>query len=88
MPVGFRFMYAAFLQEAAGILDHPPLLNYSQRMTEIGDLWREFALLGARACKGRKTAAEACPELAVRLRECADREAAFFRDLAGEIRPL
>lgn len=85
---GFRFMYAAFLQESAEILDHPPLLDYSRRMTEIGDHWREFALLGARACKGRETAAEACPELAVRLRKCADREETLFRDLAGEVRRL
>jgi len=85
---GFRFMYAAFLQEATGILDHPPLHEFSRRMTEIGDRWREFALLGARACKGRKSAAEACPELAVRLRECADLEEALFRQLGQEVRRL
>lgn len=83
---GFRFMYAAFLQEAAGILEKPELLDLSQRMTGIGDGWREFALLAARACKGRITVAEACPELAELLRRCAAGEDALFRDLAGVIR--
>lgn len=50
---GFRLMYAAFLQQAAPILMNDRLLDLSARMTGIGDLWREFAVSGARICKNR-----------------------------------
>ncbi|MGH8446135.1 MAG: BtrH N-terminal domain-containing protein, partial [Solimonas sp.] len=44
---GFRFMYAAFLQEAGEKLADPALLEASQLMTACGDAWRQFALQGA-----------------------------------------
>ncbi|MFN2368621.1 MAG: BtrH N-terminal domain-containing protein, partial [Desulfurivibrionaceae bacterium] len=34
---GFRFIYAAFLQEAAAHLDDPRFIEFSRRMTAIGD---------------------------------------------------
>ncbi|HWR71995.1 MAG TPA: DUF4872 domain-containing protein, partial [Nitrospirota bacterium] len=48
---GFRFMYAAFLQEAADILKSPQLEEASRMMTVAGDTWRQFALACAKACK-------------------------------------
>ncbi len=54
---GFRFMYAAFLKEAASL--HPKsyiLLEASNLMTDAGDKFREFALLCAKACKNIETA--------------------------------
>jgi hypothetical protein len=48
---GFRFMYAAFLQESADIVHKNELVDISQRMTETGDKWREFAVLAARNFK-------------------------------------
>lgn len=78
---GFRFIYAAFLQEAAELLDRPQLVDLAAEMTEIGDLWRQFALLGARNCKGRRGANSSYPALAEQLRECADREDKLFREL-------
>ena len=50
---GFRLIYAAFLQDASGVLNDMRLHDLSGKMTLIGDRWREFALHGARICKGR-----------------------------------
>ena len=82
---GFRFIYAAFLQEAAEILKKDELLNLSEKLTLIGDRWREFALGGARNCKGKATLEESYPKLAEILVECADKEAEVFRGLRSQI---
>jgi len=51
---GFRFLYAAFLQEAASLLGRPALQELSLELTAIGDQWRDFALHAARMNKGRE----------------------------------
>lgn len=51
---GFRFLYAAFLQEASALLNNPRLQELSLELTAIGDEWREFALHAARMNKGRE----------------------------------
>lgn len=51
---GFRFIYAAFLQEAADILQMPSLREASTKMTEAGDRWRQFALACAKAIKNKE----------------------------------
>ena len=79
---GFRFIFAAFLQEAADHIGEKKLLDASKVMTEIGDRWREFALLGSRKCKGRASKGETYRAIADILRDCADREARLFRYLA------
>lgn len=76
---GFRFIYAAFLQEAAGLAQRPQLAAFSDRLTAIGDGWRMFALKAARMVKGREKVDP--PALAKLLRAQADAEEAFFRDL-------
>jgi len=83
---GFRFIYAAFLQEAAELTERPQLIDLANEMTEIGDLWRQFALLGARNCKGREGANSSYPALAELLRQCAEREEQLFRQLLQEVR--
>mgnify|MGYP001373217821 CR=1 FL=1 len=70
---GFRFMYAAFLQEAGRLLGSAPLEEASRMMTEAGDRWRLFALACARVCKGR-TAGFDAGEIAGLLRACAAQE--------------
>lgn len=76
---GFRFLYAAFLQEAAQITGIAELAVLSERLNEIGDGWREFALKAARMVKGRE---QFDPKLlAEMLRVQAERETAFFRAL-------
>ena len=78
---GFRFMYAAFLQEASRILGKPRLLDISKSMTDTGDLWRKFAVVGARICKGRAAEQDTYIEMADILRACADKEKQIYKDL-------
>lgn len=82
---GFRFIYAAFLQEAAGLLQQPRLADLSRELTAIGDHWREFAVFAARRCKGRGEEETSYPRLAALLRDCADREDRLFRALLDEV---
>lgn len=78
---GFRYLYAAFLQEAAGVLNRVDLNDFSKEMTRIGDLWTQFAVEGARFCKGRSTETDSFEDLAKMLDRCADEEKTFFRNL-------
>ncbi|MBE0555920.1 MAG: BtrH N-terminal domain-containing protein, partial [Proteobacteria bacterium] len=75
---GFRFMYAAFLQEAGRLLGSAPLEEASRMMTETGDWWRKFALACARVCKGKTPAFDA-GEIAALLRQCAAQEKLVYR---------
>jgi len=78
---GFRFMYAAFLQESAGILKENRLLDLSGKMTQAGDLWRSFAVIGARNCKGRAAETDSFGAMADILRDCARMEAGIYQEL-------
>lgn len=78
---GFRFLYAAFLQESASILGDKRLLELSQRMTTVGDRWRELALIGSRICKNRASQSETYPAMADILRDCASQEERLYKDL-------
>jgi hypothetical protein len=80
---GFRFIYAAFLQEAAQITNLKELAVLSERLNEIGDGWREFALKAARMIRGRETFEPKA--LAEMLHAQADNESAFFRALKTAI---
>ncbi len=52
---GFRFMYASFLQEASELFDDDKILSdASKLMLEVGDEYREFALVIAKAIKSKK----------------------------------
>lgn len=82
---GFRFIFAAFLQEAAGVLEDDRFLELSRRMTTIGDIWREFAVAGARHCKGRSGQGEDFADLAGILRQCAKLEDTLLRELSSLI---
>ena len=81
---GFRFIYAAFLQEAAQLAHIPALAHFSERLTIIGDGWRALALQAARMVKSREPLHP--PAIATRLREQAAQEQAFFRDLKAAVR--
>lgn len=78
---GFRFMYAAFLQEAAELLNDNSCKELSERMTLVGDIWRRFAVSGARMCKGRPKEGDTFPEIADILRECAAAEEKIYTDM-------
>ena len=78
---GFRFMYAAFLQEAAPVLNKPDLLDLSRQLTATGDIWRETAVIGARICKGRASEKDTYGEIADHLRTCAREETRIYQRL-------
>jgi len=78
---GFRFMYAAFLQQASKQLENPQLAIKAKEMTQIGDLWRDFAFAAARICKGRQTDIENFESLSVQLLAIGNQELAFFKSL-------
>nr|WP_259371906.1 DUF4872 domain-containing protein [Caldimonas mangrovi] len=80
---GFRFIYAAFLQEAAALAELPRLAEFSERLTTIGDGWRAFALTAARMVKGREPLDPG--KVADKLLELSAREEAFFRALKAEL---
>lgn len=79
---GFRFIYGAFLEEAAEVLKDNALKECSQEITSIGDLWRDFAVEVARLYKNRNQAHRAAYEdLSQRLLTIAQREEAFYKRL-------
>lgn len=82
---GFRFIYAAFLAEAADVLNNPELKTRSAEMTEIGDAWRDFALNIARIYKNRKIGDEIYDELADQLLQLSEREKVFFKRLKATL---
>jgi hypothetical protein len=83
---GFRFMYAAFLQEAAQVLKNPKLNELSKEMTAIGDMWREFAIVTGRIVKNRNKADENYSIAADQLLKIADREENFYKNLLAAIK--
>jgi len=50
---GFRYIYAAFLQEAHAYVKNDELLEISKIFTQAGDLWRTAAVQAAGIYKGR-----------------------------------
>ena len=81
---GFRFMYAAFLEEAATVTNRSALAELAGELTEIGDYWREFALATARMIRDRDPLDAG--RLAELLRAQARRERAFFTALGKAAR--
>jgi len=81
---GFRFLYASFLQEAAALLDKPRLAALADRLTEVGDEWRRFALHAAKMCKGRMDMDYKM--LADQLLHCAAEEDTIYRELRAEVK--
>lgn len=82
---GFRFIYAAFLEEASVILNNEKLTTLSKEMTDIGDLWRDFALNASRVYKNRSSQQDVYNALADELVNIADLEETFFKKLKSAI---
>jgi hypothetical protein len=82
---GFRFIYAAFLQEASVRLKNEELRKLSLEMTEIGDLWRDFAVQASRVYKNRSAQNDVYNMLADNLLDIANREEVFFKKLKKAI---
>ncbi|PKN50837.1 MAG: peptidase [Deltaproteobacteria bacterium HGW-Deltaproteobacteria-13] len=86
---GFRYMYAAFLQETAELFGSPELNELSQEMTAIGDIWREFAVVSARIIKKRGKQEETFAKAGGLMLVCAGREEELYknlRDAAGKLK--
>jgi len=83
---GFRFMYAAFLQEAAHELQQPWLNDVSKEMTEAGDRWREFGMIAGRIFKNRAGQEDSYIAASEILFDIADREEKIYRKLR-QIKP-
>lgn len=79
---GFRYLYAAFLQEAGDILKRDDLQEMSSELTLIGDDWRSFAYHAARRMKERKTDRVSFDELSSLLVRCGEKEKEFFKRLS------
>lgn len=79
---GFRFIYAAFLEEAHDYLKNDQLPLISQDFTKAGDLWRASAVQMGRIYKGRtdneQKDFEICADL---LMEISDIEKQAFKKL-------
>ena len=78
---GFRFIYGAFLQEASVILKNDQLKELSKEITEIGDMWRDFAVDIARVYKNRNSKSDIYNQLSQTMLKIADREEAFYKKL-------
>ncbi len=82
---GFRYIFAAFLQESSKILNNEKLSELSKEMTQIGDLWRDFALDASRIYKNRAAKSDGYDSVASQLETIADKEEAFFKALKKAI---
>ena len=76
---GFRFIYAAFLQEAAAKLNNPLLKEAAAKLTDAGDEWRRFALQATKMCRGRSKMDT--DVLEGQLNKIADQEQGFWKML-------
>lgn len=86
---GFRYMFAAFLQEASELFGSKELNELSNDMTVIGDTWREFAVVSSRIIKQRKSKHEETFDKAGGLMLiCAGREEQLFKDLRDTVEKL
>ena len=83
---GFRFMYTAFLQEAAEVTGIAAISEAAEMMSETGDKWREFAVMGAKVCKGVLTGREVYAELSASVADCGEREERVFRVLKEAVK--
>ena len=76
---GFRYLYAYFLEQAADICQEPRYKQASEQMTEIGDMWRQFAGLCVKQCK--KPTIEGYHTVAEYLRDIANKEQQIWQTL-------
>jgi hypothetical protein len=78
---GFRYIYAAFLQEAYAYVQNEKLLDISKVFTQAGDLWRTSAVQAAGIYKGRLGSQEDFNLMGDYLLEIAELEKTAFNAL-------
>ncbi|MGC4121695.1 MAG: BtrH N-terminal domain-containing protein [Myxococcales bacterium] len=82
---GFRYLGAAFLQEAGPVLGRPEFQGFSERLTGIGDRWREFAAKAAKIIKSGEADPAAFRDAAEIVHDCAVRERDLFAEVYGVV---
>ena len=85
---GFRFIYAAFLQQAHQYLPVDELMDISQQFTVTGDRWRDAAIQAAGIYKGRLTSQQDYNVMGDMLLEIAELEKKAFKDLSQAIKKI
>lgn len=80
---GFRFLYGAFLEEAAGYLQDERVSNISEDFTKAGDMWRASAIKMAGVYKGRLTEQKDFEEIADMMLEIRLVEKEAFQKLSS-----
>jgi hypothetical protein len=80
---GFRFIYAAFLQEANTYIQRDELLKASEIFTKSGDLWRDVAVQSAGIYKGRLSEQADFDRIADQMQIISQTEKEGFRILAA-----
>ena len=78
---GFRFIYAAFLQQAHPFVQRDELLEISKQFTAIGDLWRVSSVQASGIYKGRLTEQKDFDVMGDMLLNIADQEKTAFKSL-------
>ncbi len=78
---GFRFLYAAFLEQASNYVANDELLKISDEFTKAGDMWRASAVNMGRIFKGRLSEQKDFEESANMLDEISEIEKAAFKRL-------
>ena len=79
---GFRYMYAAFLQEAFAFHPNDVLTEVSKKLTAAGDLWRTAAVQAAGIYKGRIGSQADFDVMGDHLIKIAEIEKEAFKDLS------
>ncbi len=79
---GFRFIYAAFLQEAHHYFPDDTLLKVSEQFTKSGDLWRSAAIQASGIYKGRLSSQSDFNVMGDHLHKIAEVEKTAFRNLS------
>ncbi len=79
---GFRYIYAAFLQEAYSFVPKDELLKISTSFTKSGDIWRTAAVQAAGIYKGRLGSQQDFDMMGDYLLEIAELEKAAFKELS------
>lgn len=78
---GFRFVYAAFLQQAHPFVKRDELLDVSKQFTAIGDMWRASSVQASGIYKGRLTTQQDFNVMSDMLLDIADKEKQAFKTL-------
>ena len=82
---GFRFIFAAYLQQAGDLLGWPELSAMALPATAVGDQWRTFALHASRLARGKVGGLDSVPWSGLRpmLDDIAAAETALLTQLDG-----